>query len=335
MASKRQLFTQLIATALGIVGAVILSRFDYRSLAGLYKFYLPAGIFLMLLTYVVGIQRASYIDDKAWLRIPFVGGTFQPAELLKLAFILSFALHLETVKGSINTRLRMLQLCIHGAIPVVMVMLQGDDGTALVFLFIFCMMIFTAGISWIYVISAVVAALASLPMVWFVLMDADKRARVLTIFNPSADPLGRGWQQYLASLSIGSGQVWGKGVLGGAHNYVPEIQNDFIFAFAGEALGFVGSLGIIVLLTIICIKILADANMAKDSMGCYICVGVFAMFAFHIVVNLGMCLGVLPVVGIPLPFLSAGGTSVLINYLAIGLVLSVHTHSRVNLFSDR
>jgi rod shape determining protein RodA len=334
MASQRQVITQAAGAALGVVGAAVLSRFDYRTLAGLYKLYIPAGVFLLLLTYVVGIRRYEYIDDRAWLPIPFIGVTFQPSELLKLAFILSFALHLETQRGSVNTPHSLLRLCLHGAVPVVLVMLQGDDGTALVFLFIFIVMMFTAGVSWKYIASAFAAAVASLPVIWFFLMNPDQKKRVITTLYPASDPLGAGWQQYLASLSIGSGQVWGKGVLGGGHNYVPEIHNDFIFAFAGEALGFVGALGIVLLLAVICLRILTNADGAPDPLGRFICVGVFAMLAFQITVNLGMCLWLLPVVGLTLPFLSAGGTSVVISFLAVGLVLSVHSRSRVKLFSD-
>ena len=151
----------------------------------------------MVLTYIAGIQRYSYIDDRAWLEIPFVGITFQPSEILKLAFIYSFALHLDKVKDSINNLRTLAILCGHGAAATLMVAGQGDHGTAMVFVAIFVTMLFGAGLSYLYVgIAAASVAVAS-PFVWFFLLDDDKRGRFMTVFNPASDPTGTGWQQSL------------------------------------------------------------------------------------------------------------------------------------------
>ena len=179
------------------------------------------------------------------------------------------------------------------------------------------------------------SAVALLPIVWFFIMDEDKRMRVRVMLNPALDPQNTGWQQLTGRIAIGSGRMWGVGIFADKHQYVPEIYNDFIFSFIGEALGFVGTLVVIFLLCGICGKALLTGGLAGDYLGRYICVGVFAMMAFQVVVNIGMNIGLMPVVGITLPFFSSGGSSLLSNYLAMGLVLSVYMGSKPNLFSKR
>lgn len=331
-ATSRQILTQIAASLIGILAAVIISLIDYRGLASLWKLYVPVSLFLVALTYFIGIKRVEYVDDRAWLKVPFLSLTFQPSEILKIAFILFFALHLEKVAENINNPSTLLSLCAHGALPTLMVVAQGDDGTALVFVVVFCAMMFAAGLSWKYISVAAGAVAAISPVIWFMVFTDDKRMRVLTVLNPELDPMGKGWQQSLGKLSIGSGQVWGKGIFSDSHHYVPEMHNDFIFAFAGEAMGFMGSCLILALLGLLMLLILDSARTARDPLGKYICIGVFGIIAFQTVVNLGMCLAVLPVIGVTLPLLSAGGTSVCMTYIGIGLVLSVYRHSNRNLF---
>ena len=324
--------TQIIAILLGVTVALVISLIDYRLLARCWKLYIPVSVILVLLTYVVGIQRYSYVDDKAWLPIPFTTTTIQPSEILKFAFVLSFSLHLEKAGESINDLKTLLGLCLHGAVPVLMIVAQGDHGTAMVFAAIFVCMMFSAGLSLKYIGAAVMAAVVASPLVWFYVMDNDKRGRILTVFNPEADPTGIGWQQSLGLTAIGSGQVWGKGITSGGHQYIPEMHNDFVFAFAGEAIGFMGCVAIIALILLICILILIDARRAKDRLGRYICVGIFSYFAFQSIWTIGMCLSLLPVAGLTLPLFSAGGTSVVLTWVGIGLVLGVYRHSHRGLF---
>ena len=330
----RVIWVQICATLMGIGAALLITSLDYHFLSKLWKIFMPASIFLVSLTYFIGQKRADYIDDKAWLKIPFINLSFQPSEILKLAFIITFALHLEKVHDSINNPKNLIGLCIHGAVPTLMVVLQGDHGTAMVFLVIFAVMLFSAGLSWAYIGSAVGAALLASPIVWFFLFDDDKRMRVLTVLNPELDPTGKGWQQGNGLISIGSGQVFGKGLFSHDVSYIPEMHNDFIFAYAGEAMGFLGTLGIILILGFICVRIIKNAVTAGDLLGRYICVGVFAIIFFQTFWGIGMCLSMLPVAGLPIPFFSAGGTSVVMTYAAIGLVLNVHKYSNAYLFSE-
>ncbi|MDD2956843.1 MAG: FtsW/RodA/SpoVE family cell cycle protein [Oscillospiraceae bacterium] len=335
MATVRAIKMQAFASGLGLAAAIVISRFDYRVLARLWKLYVPAAVGLIGLTYFFGEQRLETVDDKAWLPIPFLGVSFQPSELLKIAFILSFSLHLSLVKDEIGRIRQLLFLCLHGAVPVLLIHFQGDDGTALIFFFIFLFMIFAAGLPWRYLFAAIGSLAVLIPVAWLYLFTNDQKLRILSILVPEmADPLGQDYQQYNARVAIGSGGAFGKGLLGKTSVYVPEIHNDFIFSFVGEALGFVGCLAVILLLMAICIRLLFLSRRSQDNLGSFICIGLFAMIVSQSIVNIGMNLSLLPVIGVTLPFLSYGGTSVTTLYLGIGLALSVAMHNRQNLFTD-
>ncbi len=332
--SNRVYLVQIGASVLGIIAAIIISNIDYHFMAKLWKLYMPVSVFFVILTFFIGMQVDESIDDKAWLQLPF-GLTFQPSELLKICFIMSFAYHLSKVKNQINQPLNFLLLCLHGGFPILLVHLQGDDGTALIFAFIFIVMIFAAGLNWKYILAGVTAVAIAIPIVWQYFLSDDQRNRFLSVyFAEYADPLGGDYQQRLSRISIGLGQLLGKGLFEEDYWYVPKMHNDFVFAFIGQATGFVGSMIVVALLAGICIRSVINARTALDPLGSYICYGFFAMFFFQCFINIGMCVSVLPVVGITLPFLSAGGTSISITYLGVGLVLSVHLHKRRNIFTD-
>ena len=309
---------------------VVISRIDYQTMADLWRFHLPAAYFLVLLTFILGIGRA---DDMAWLEIPFVGLTFQPSELLKLSFIVTFAYHLQKVEENLNRPGVLIPVLCHAAAPVLLIMLQGDHGSAIVFLFIACGMLFSAGLAWKYILTAGGLTIAALPVIWYGLMDEDKRMRFITLFNPDLDPTGSGYQQRLGRIALGSGKLWGKGIFSGNHQYVPEMYNDFIFSFIGEALGFIGCLAVLGIISALCLRVLQVGRRAKDRLGRFICVGVFSMIAAQTVMNVGMCLSVLPVIGVTLPLFSGGGTSVVATYLGIGLAMSVSMHNSRKLFT--
>ncbi len=333
---SRQFWVQCIAVTLGFVAVNIIAQVDYHFWAKMWKIYLPILYGLVLLTFFIGMQRLG-ADDKAWLPIPGLDITVQPSEFLKIGFILSFALHLSKVQERIHQPLHILLIVLHGAFPILLIHLQGDDGTAFMFGLIFLAMVFVAGIQWRYVAAAFGAVALAAPIVWAYILSADQKMRIINVLNPSeADIQGGGYQQYHGMLSIGSGGLWGKGLFtqAGHYHFVPEIHNDFIFAFIGEALGFMGCLAIIVVFIAILAKLLYNVHAAADPLGQFICAGVFAMIAFQAILNIGMCLSILPVIGITLPFLSAGGSSVLAIYLGIGLVVCVMRHSNTNMFTE-
>ncbi len=317
---------QVGASVLGLFCAIFISLFDYRSLANLWKIFVPIAVFLVGLTFFVGLKREG-ADDRAWLEIPFIGLTFQPSELLKLAFILTFSLHLEKVRDHINSFAQVVLLCIHGAIPTLLIVAQGDDGSAIVFFCIFLFMLFSAGISWKYILPPLACLPAAVFVLWKFIMSPDQKARFEVVFNPDAYPLTVGVQPKQGRIALGSGMLFGKGFDANLRK-VPAVQSDYIFAFIGETLGFLGCLLVIILLGSICFRSLYNAQKSDDLLGKYICVGVFAMLSVQSIINIGMVLSVLPVIGITLPLFSAGGTSVVVTYCAIGLVLSVAFHNR-------
>ena len=284
---------------------------------------------LALLVFPFGIQRVDWVDDKAWLPIPFTSISFQPSELLKISFIITFAYHLSKVKDQLNRPKQLLFLCIHGAIPCGLIHLQGDDGTVLVMAVIFASMLFVAGLSWKYIVPVLAMIPPAAVVLWNFFLDDDKKNRILAIIRPELVDSAITWQQDRGLISIGNGGLWGNGIFmeTGQFRYVPEVYNDFIFTYIGETVGFIGCIAVLAALAFLCIRILHNALHALDDLGKFICVGVFAMMAIQIIINIGMCLGVLPVIGVTLPFLSAGGTSTGTLYLGIGVVLSVYMHS--------
>lgn len=322
---------QIVATALGLVGAIIISEFDYHFLARIWKIHAPLVVFLVLLTFFIGLQRGE-VDDRAWLPLPF-GLSLQPSELLKISFILTFSLHLSKVSDNLNSLSNLALLCLHGAFPCLLIHFQGDDGTALIFFLIFGFMLVSAGLAWRYILAAVTAVAVAAPIAWNFVLSNDQKLRILAVYFPEKASAAVLDQQAAGKLAIGSGQIWGNGLFHVENReYIPEAKNDFIFAFAGESLGYVGCIAIILLLTAICLRILLNARHAADPLGSFIYVGVFANIACQAVINIGMCISVLPVVGVTLPFFSAGGTSIVSLYAGIGLALSVYRHSNTSLF---
>lgn len=313
----------------GIVAAIILSKIDYHMMARLWKWHSVLCYGLALLVFPFGIQRVDWVDDKAWLPIPFTSISFQPSELLKISFIITFAYHLSKVKDQLNRPKQLLLLCIHGAIPCGLIHLQGDDGTVLVMAVIFASMLFVAGLSWKYIVPVLAMIPPAAVVLWNFFLDDDKKNRILAIIRPELVDSAITWQQDRGLISIGNGGLWGNGIFmeTGQFRYVPEVYNDFIFTYIGETVGFIGCIAVLAALAFLCIRILHSALHALDDLGKFICVGVFAMMAIQIIINIGMCLGVLPVIGVTLPFLSAGGTSTGTLYLGIGVVLSVYMHS--------
>lgn len=327
LVTSSQYKTHIVATVLGLIAALILAKIDYRIITKYWVLYAPVALLCSLLLFTpLGIQ-AEGADDIGWLNLGFI--VFQPSEVLKVVFILTFSYHLHKVKDKMNRLPHFILLCIHGMIPAGLTSLQGDDGSALVFLFVFLVMMFTAGVAVRYILAFFAVIPPGLYIAWNYLMQPHHKSRILILFDEEMQQqelLGRYMQQYLGKIALGSGELTGRGLIGGVYKYVPAIHTDYIFAYIGMTLGFVGCVATVVLLLLICLKILSVSSMARDVQGRMICIGVFTLVSFHSIVNIGMVLAVVPVIGIPLPFLSAGGTAVLSMFISIGLVLSVYAH---------
>lgn len=315
---------QLIGTFLGLALAIVISLFDYKTF--LKFWYIPAGfaLVLVLLTFWFG-YAPSGTDDKAWLALPF-NQSIQPSELLKVGFIISFTAHVSKIKHKTFKIWDVLLLCVHGAIPVLLIHFQGDDGSAIVLFCIFVAMLFTTGVKLRYFAIAGGALAVAVPIMWFFVLNIEQKSRVLALINPEMyeDII---YQQFRGETAIGSGGLFGFGLFKGPYvqnGNIPLGYNDFIFASVGEELGFIGCMAVILILSLVCIRIIHDGRIARDNFGKIICAGVFAMIFSQSVINIGMCLSILPVIGVTLPFFSAGGTSIVCLFLGIGLVLSVY-----------
>ena len=322
--------TQVMAAVIGFGGAFIISLMDYHRLGQLWPIVGGLCVFLVGLTFVVGhsaIGGNAVADDVAWLNI--FGYSFQPSELMKIGFIITFAYHLSYVveKNTLNTISSVFMLGGHALVPVGLCKLQGDDGTALMFMVIFLIMFFSSGLSWNFILLGLSGIAAITPLLWQT-MSSHQQKRFSAVYNPQeGDEMGILYQQTLGKVAIGNGGLTGEGhgtstmIQSGL---VPEDHNDFIFTVACEEFGFIGGVFLLALLLAVMLLSLYAGYKAVDMMGKFMCIGFFAMIATQTIFNIGMCISVLPVIGITLPFFSAGGSSSMCLYFGVGVVQSVY-----------
>lgn len=326
MESYRPVIVQLLCMVMGIIAAIIISAIDYQIMIKRWYFAAALGLIPVFLTFFIGFAPEG-TDDKAWLDLGIT--SFQPAELLKICFIITFSAHLNHVKPNINKFKYLIPVVIHGSFPVLLIHFQGDDGTALVFAIMVLFMMWAAGVSWKYFLIAFSSAIVASPFLYFFVMNEDQRERIKSLFDPNADIKGILYQQWRGKMALANGGLTGQGFLKGdltQTGIVPEAHNDFIFVSIGEELGFLGCMAVVLLLAAICFRCIMVAKMSTKDTGKFICVGMFAILFAQMVINIGMCISLLPVIGITLPFFSAGGTSLLCLYFGIGLVLNVYKH---------
>ena len=322
--------SQIIAVIGGYILAIIISVLDYEYLLNAWWLFAVGGLFLLIIVLFFG-RTVSGTDDSAWIRLPG-GFTFQPSELVKIAFIITFSKHLQLLKENdkLKTLWGFISLIPHMLVPLLLVHLQGDDGTALVFAFMFIIMIFVAGVQLRYFLIMLLLLCTAIPIAWNYLLNNEQKNRFIALFDIDGNALtDYGWQQYQGKVSIASGGLKGYGINNGsrvASEIVPEQENDFIFTVAGEELGFIGCTLLLLILLLIMIKILINSSLSRDEEGKYLCIGVFSMIATQTIINIGMVLGFVPVIGITLPFFSSGGSSILCILIGIGIVQSVYTH---------
>lgn len=300
---------------LGVCAALPLKTFQ-RAAKGLY------GLSLALLL-VVDLSGHERLGAQRWLQLGPL--SFQPSELAKLSVILFLS---DTLARRTTPLRNLWEVAGWGlwVLPaLVLVFLQPDFGTSLVFLAIVLGMLFVAGTPLRTLAGLVGIGLAALPVVWRWLKPYQQK-RLLVFLDPSLDPLGAGYHLIQSKIAIGSGQVWGKGLFQGTQNalqFLPMQHTDFVFAVIGEELGFVGAMGVLVLFWIYLIRGLQAAQRAPDAFGRMVGAGIVSMVGFHVLVNVGMTVGMMPVTGIPLPFLSYGGSALIANLAATGVLLNL------------
>ena len=320
------------AAVLGLILMYFITRIDYDDIALLWPFLVGASVFMLLLVLVIGTGET--VGTKGWIR--FAGIGIQPAEVTKLCFIVTLSLHLSRVGGDINYIKNVFLLLLHLMAPVGLVMLQPDAGTAMVYVFIFIICIFIAGLDWRYILTALGGFGIFSVAAWFFLLSEYQKKRFFAFLNPEASPGDYGYHVMQSKIAVGSGGFSGKGFMQGIQTqlgFLPEKQTDFIFAVIGEEAGMLGCLVVMALLMFLIARTIVAGKNAKTPLGTYICIGVAAMWLFHTFENICMTIGLMPVTGIPLPFISYGGSSIFTNFLALGLVLNVRMRKKsVNFF---
>ena len=323
--------TQLFVTILGLVAAVALSSIDYEGIASFWLLLAGFSFFLMLYTifFGVSVQGGGGVDARAWISI--AGRTFQTSELVKILFMITYSKHIAILRerGLIRKPGQVMLLAVHAAVPVLLCHFQGDDGAAIVFFAMFLCMSLAGGVQIRYFVLLGALVAVSVPILWNFVLSEYQIKRFTSVYNldDPAVQLDEGYQQYQGRLSIGSGQLTGKGLFNGPRvesNYVTFQHSDYIFSVAGEELGFLGCTAIIMLLLFYLLRVLYIASKARDDLGRCMCFGFFGLIALQSVSNIGMCLALLPVMGVTLPFFSAGGSSAICLYLGFGLVQSVY-----------
>ena len=317
---------QMIWAAIGVAVMSIVMRIDYRTYRNDRMIWLLVGLVGVMLVAVLFSRPIN--GTRRWFGIGGFG--IQPSELAKLTAIVFTAMILERRRARINElgySLVPIGLIVGGL--AALILLQPDFGTAVSLLVVVAVMVFAAGISYRYLIGA---ALLALPALYVILMQADyRRRRLLTFMDPWADPLGDGFQIIQSLIAVGTGGVFGKGLMQGVQKlfYLPEPFTDFIFAVISEESGLLGASLVVMCFCVIAWRGLRTAMRAPDSFGAFLALGITMMLVLQAFVNISVVLGLLPTKGIPLPLVSNGGSSMLINLLGIGVLLNISQHSQM------
>jgi len=325
----------ILASAAGIVFCLIISFIDYNSIVRLWPVIGAVCLLLIIALFKWGEAPADRPNARCWLTIFQIGDrkvTFQPSELAKVGFLVTFSAHLDRVRNEINKIKNVALLTFHALIPIGLIILTDDLGSAIIFGFMFIGMMFAAGLHLRYFAIAGGAFAAAAPLLWTKFLSNFHRQRILAIYYPQA--LSRSvyntriYQQQRAVDAIGSGGFFGDGLFKGTYTQsaagIPVNESDMVFSVVGEELGFIGGFLLLAALAFIILRIIHTGKESHNLTGAVICYGTAFMIAVQVLMNIGMCLKLLPCIGITLPFISAGGSSGLCVYLALGLVMSIY-----------
>jgi rod shape determining protein RodA len=311
---------------LGGVGMMFLvSLVNYQALLEQIHWFYIVGVGSLMAVMIFG---QKYLGARRWIKMPG-GNHFQPSEWVKLILILAVAKYFADLQQRDLSWSDFMKAGAIVGIPMLMVLAQPDLGTSLTYLPIALMGLFLGGLHWKQAAVVVFLAALCMPLAWHHLKDYQK-ARLVSFLEPDADPRGSGYQVTQSLIAVGSGGLWG-GKGSQTHGaFLPVPQTDFIFAAFAEEHGFVGALGVLLLYFIMLMRLTQNAQTAPDRAGTFVVMGVVAVLSFHILVNVGMVVGFMPVTGIPLPLMSYGGSSVLFMFLALGMVMNVRMRRFVN-----
>ncbi len=315
---------QLMFVVVSMVVVALMMTIKYDIIGRLWPVIYVVDVLLLGLV----LTTAQINGVNAWFQ--FLDRTFQPSELAKIALIITLSKALTRYPDKPIPNFRyFIYVCIHFGIPALLIAAQPDIGTLMVFCVIFVALLFASGfeLRWMFLLGGLAVA-AVTPVIFYLASTNNFRwLRLVAFINPEADPTGSSYQIINSKITIGSGGLYGKGAWAEGTlthlNYVPENHTDFIFSVVGETLGFVGALVLLALYAFVIYRMLLLSFHTNDKFGRLIIIGVMAMLLFHVFENIGMCIGVMPITGIPLPFISYGGTNLVVNMAGIGLVLNV------------
>ncbi|MEN6414488.1 MAG: rod shape-determining protein RodA [Veillonellales bacterium] len=307
----------------------VMLHFDYRSLGRVANILYGINLVMLLAVMLVG---QSALGAQRWIQLGPI--SIQPSEFSKLIMIISLANLLDKRAGKLNSFREIIPVFLYVGVPFLLVLKQPDLGTSLVFLAILFGMIFIAGISTRHLMIIFGAGIAVMPIFWHFLKDYQKK-RLTVFIDPNVDPLGSGYHIIQSKIAIGSGMLFGKGLFGGTQsqlNFLPENHTDFIFAVIGEELGFVGAVLILLIYFVLLYRGIKIAGLARDNFGTLLATGITSMLTFHVLVNVGMTAGIMPVTGIPLPLMSYGVSALTTNMISIGILLNIYMRRQKILF---
>lgn len=321
------MIVQSASLVLGIIIFFIVGTFNFEQIS---RFWLPIlGLNLIFLLSVRFLGTDGGTGNNSWIR--FAGIGIQPGEIGKLIFIFTFAKHITLVSEKINSPSSVLALLAHGGIVIGFVYLFSHDlGMAITYILIMAFMLFASGMSMKWIIPGGILGVSSLPFIYKYLLADYQKLRIKVVWDPSASEK-YSYQAKQSRLAIGSGGLTGSGFLQGRqtqYSLLPAKHTDFIFSVCAEEFGFVGCMILIGLLALLVFKIFLNASKLHDPMASLMCVGIGSMFLVQTLINIGMCTGLAPVIGLTLPFLSYGGTSLVTNFCALGMVVALVAHNK-------
>ena len=334
--NKDEYIKQMIWFGAVMIMIVSIWLIDYHTFSIFGYILYAVNLFLLVLV----LFMPSLMGASSWFNLG--GILYQPSELMKIGYIVCAAKFMSIFKNTPQTdknkkTIIILIISLLFIIPVILILLQPDFGTAMVFTVITIFMIFKMGIKYRYIFLAAIILAILIPIAYNFVLNPTQQERIKVFIDPSLDPLGSGYNAIQSKIAVGSGMVTGTGLLQGAQTqfgYLPIKSTDFIFSVISEELGFVASVGVILLFVILIIRLIRISRNAKDDFASLMVIGITGMIFFHFVQNIGMTIGLLPITGVPLPFVSYGGSSLITNGLAIAIALNVSARKQKDMFLD-
>lgn len=326
---------QIMWIAISLPMMIALIFIDYNTISKIS----PILYIIMIISLIAVLFTESINGATSWFNIGSI--SIQPAEFAKIVVIIALSTYISKIqergKDQISRPTRLLIVLAIVMLPVLLIIKQPDYGTALTFIVATIFILFAAGIKKRYIITGLLLVVILLPVLYFFVLPDHAKTRIDVFLNPDLDPRGAGYNVIQSKLAIGSGEFLGMGVLKGNQTQLGFLypkSTDFIFAVIGEEMGFVVAATVIITYVILITKSIYIAKTAKDNLGSYIAIGIAGIFLFHMMENIGMTMGLLPITGVPLPFVSYGGSSLLTNLMMIGLLLNISGRRQKAIFID-